>query len=190
MMSSMRLAADESSASSACTGTNAVPSTSPNVRPITLRQKVFGTAHLMSATGPTLSAEADPAAGCRNEQLVRHLLTHCLNEVIAAAMHGNYHIRIERFDFADDLVEIILRRRSQMESAHQCVDLLHAGHCLCLPCRIDNADVTAGADHDEAAILHVEAGCVLVRVLVRDNLSLQLGRREMARIAAKPVLHA
>src|SRR6266480_4775733 len=76
-----------------------------------------------------------------------------------------------------------------METAHDGVNFLHAGHLLRLPHRIDDADVTAGADNDQATILHIEAGRVLVHMLVGHDLSLQLGSYEMAHIAAKTILH-
>ena len=37
-----------------------------------------------------------------------------------------------------------------MEAAHDGVDLLHARDLLRLPDRIDDADMAAGADHDQA----------------------------------------
>jgi|SRR6266508_912759 hypothetical protein len=76
-----------------------------------------------------------------------------------------------------------------METARDGVNFLHAGYLLRLPHRIDDADVTAGADNDQATILDIEAGRVLVHMLVGHDLSLQLGSCKMAHIAAETILH-
>ena len=103
-------------------------------------------------------------------------------------MHRDHHVGIELPDLGDDLLEVVCRRRPEMEAADDRVHLLYAGHLLRLPHRIDDADVTAGADHDEPLAADVEAGRVLVHVLVGHDLSLQLRRRVMAGVAAEPVL--
>ena len=72
------------------------------------------------------------------------------DEVQAAAMHRDDHVGLERLDLADDLLEVVRRRRPEMEAADDGVDLLDAGDFLRLPHRIDDADMAAGADHDEA----------------------------------------
>ena len=86
-------------------------------------------------------------------------------------------------------MEIIIRRRAEVETTHDGVDFLHAGDFLRLSDRIDDADMTAGADHDQTAILHIEASRVLVDMLVGHDLALQLGSGEMAHVAAEAVLH-
>src|SRR5581483_9920635 len=89
----------------------------------------------------------------------------------------------------NDQIEVVGRRGPEMEAAHQRVNLLHARHFLRLPGRIDDADVTAGTDHDEATVFQIETGRVLVHVLVRNDLSQELRRLIVARVAAEPVLH-
>ena len=78
-----------------------------------------------------------------------------------------------------------------MEATDERMHFLDAGDFLRLPDRVDDADMAARGDDDEAAVLHVEAGRVLVGMLVRDDLALQLRRREMGvlgGVAAEPVL--
>src|SRR5262249_28571368 len=66
-----------------------------------------------------------------------------------------------------------------MEAAQERMQLLDAGDLLRLSNSVENAGVAARGDDDETAILHVKAGRVLVRMLIRDDLALQLCRREM-----------
>src|SRR5262249_48192153 len=89
----------------------------------------------------------------------------------------------------DHLSEVVLRRGAEMEAADDGVNLLHARDFLSLTHRIDDADVTARADHDETLVADIEAGRMLVNVLVGHGLSLQLGRGEGSGIAAESVLH-
>src|SRR5215831_7927078 len=117
------------------------------------------------ATGPAKSSAAAriERAGTR---LIRHLRAHGTSEVVAAAMHRDNHVRFELLNLGNDLIEVILGRRPEMEAPNDSMDLLHAGDFLCLPDRIDYADVTARADHHEPAVLDIETGRVLVDVLV------------------------
>ena len=64
------------------------------------------------------------------------------------------------FDLGDDLLEVVGLRRAQMEAADDGVHLLDAGHLLRLPHRVDDADMTAGTDDDQALASQVEAGGV------------------------------
>ena len=57
---------------------------------------------------------------------------------------------LELLDLADHLLEVVGRRRPEMEAADDGVNLLDAGHLLRLPHRIDDADMAAGTDHDQA----------------------------------------
>ena len=90
---------------------------------------------------------------------------------------------------ATTCVEIILRRRSEMETADDGVHLLHARNILRLSHRVDDADMAARADYDETLILHIKAGRVLMDVLVGHDLPLQLRGRVVACIAAETVLN-
>ena len=53
--------------------------------------------------------------------------------------------------------------------------------------RIDDAAMAAGRDDDKAAVLHVEAGGMLVIVLIGNGLSHKFGRHVMRGVAAQPV---
>ena len=112
------------------------------------------------------------------------------DEIQPAAMHRDQHIGLERLDLADDLLEVIGRRRSEMEAADDGVNLLDARDFLGLLHRIDDADMAAGTDHDQTHIPDIEAGRMLVDVLVGNDLALHLRRQVVADIAAEPVLHA
>ncbi len=122
------------------------------------------------------------------DQAVRQMISNGLREVRAAAMHRNDHVRVQFLDLAEHLLDVILRRRTEMEAADQRVDLLHAGNFLRLPRRIDDADMAAGADHHKALVLDVEDGGVFVNVFVRHDLALQFGRCVMRGVAAKAIL--
>src|SRR5262245_38457905 len=134
-------------------------------------------------------SEGQPAAGAGDEELVRHLLPHGLNEVGAAAVHRDDHVGVEPLDLGHHLVEVLSRSRAEVKAANERVHLDYARDLAGLQRRIDDAGMAAPADHHEPAVLDVEAGGVLVKVLVGDELALQLGRREVARIAADPVFH-
>ena len=45
-------------------------------------------------------------------------------------MHRKHELEIELFEFGNHLAQIILRRRSQVKTANQRVDLLDAGNLL------------------------------------------------------------
>src|SRR6516164_11027049 len=78
-----------------------------------------------------------------------------------------------------------------MKATDQRVQFVDAGDLLRLSDGVENADVAARGDDNEAAILHVEAGRVLVGMLIWDDLALQFRRREMRvlrGVAAEPVL--
>ena len=83
-------------------------------------------------------------------------------------------------------LELRIGRRAEMETADQRVNLLHAGDLLRLFRRIHDPDMTAGADDDEPAVLHVKAGRMLVQMLVVDDLADLLGRRVMAALQPRP----
>src|SRR4051794_32906473 len=93
-------------------------------------------------------AEGNPAPGGGDDQVIRHLLAHRLDEVIPAAMHRYDHVRLEFLDLGNDCVDIILRRRTQVKSADDGVHLKDARNFLRLPHRIYDADMAAGADND------------------------------------------
>ena len=94
-------------------------------------------------------------------------------------MHGHHHIGRERLQLGDNLIGIVGRRRSEMEATNQRMQFLDAGDLLRLSDGVENTDVAARGDDNEAAILHVEAGRVLVGMLIWDDLALQFRRREM-----------
>ena len=73
--------------------------------------------HRRDGAGEELAAvaEGDAGAGGGGQHLARQLPLRFLGEIQAAAMHGNQHVRIELADLADDLREIIRRRRPQMK---------------------------------------------------------------------------
>src|SRR5689334_4080113 len=132
--------------------------------------------------------ESDAGARGRRQHLARHLAHRFLCEVEAAAMHGDHDVRIELRDLADNLREIISRCGPKMETAHDGMNLLHARYLHRLPDRIHDADMTAGGNDDKALVLQVEAGRMLVNVLVGYDLAFHLGRQVMARIAPGAVL--
>src|SRR5262249_36995437 len=70
------------------------------------------------------------------------------------------------------------------------VHLLDAGDLPRLLHRVDDAAMAAARDDDEAAPLEVEAGRVLVPVLVRHDPALALGGGEMGGVAPGAVLLA
>src|SRR6516225_9388706 len=53
-------------------------------------------------TAPS-GAKRDAGAGCRQHQLVWRLRAHRLDEVVAAAVHRDVDVRIERLALGDDL---------------------------------------------------------------------------------------
>ena len=84
-------------------------------------------------------------------------------------------VRIELLHLGDDLLEVVGLRRAQMESADDGVHLLDAGHLLRLPHRVDDPDMTAGTDDDQALASQVEAGGVISRCWPRSRRRLPLG---------------
>src|SRR5439155_1666114 len=102
-------------------------------------------------------AERKAAAGGRDQHLVAHLCGRLLHEVEPGAVHRDHYVGVELLDLGDDLGEVILRRRPEMEAADDRVHLLDARDLLRLLDRIDDADMAAGRDHDEAEVAHVEA---------------------------------
>src|SRR5262249_1503465 len=77
------------------------------------------------------------------------------------------------------------------KAADQRMQFLDPGDLLRLPDSVEYADVAARRDDDQATVLHIEARCVLVDMLVRDALALQFRRREMrvpSPVATDPVL--
>ena len=75
-----------------------------------------------------------------------------------------------------------------MEAADNRVNLLNARHFLRLAHGVHDPGMAAGGDHDEALSLDVEAGGVLVHVLIRHNLPLQFGSRIVAVVTASGFL--
>src|SRR6266571_4789725 len=62
-----------------------------------------------------------------------------------------------------------------MHAAQHGMQLADTRHFHCLACGVDHAGVSAGSDHHQAAVLHVEAGAVLVEVLVGYEFAAGLG---------------
>src|SRR5688572_4233820 len=67
-------------------------STEPSPSAATLRRKPLLSFIVAPRSLLRSGAEREPAAGRRNEELVRHLLPHGLNEIVTAAMHRDDHI--------------------------------------------------------------------------------------------------
>src|SRR5712671_4102252 len=137
---------------------------------------------------PESGAEADSSAGRRCQNFARHLPLRLLGKVQPAAMHRNEDVRVQLADLTYDLREIIRRRRPQVKAAHDGMYLLNAGYFHRLAHGIHDTDVTAGADHDETLVLQIEAGCVLMDVLIGHDLALHLRRQIVAGVASGAVL--
>ena len=105
-------------------------------------------------------------------------------------MHGDEHVGLQLLDLGDHLLEILGRRGSEMEAADDRMHFLDSGDLLCLPHGIDNADMTTGAGHHQALAPDIEAGRVLMHVLVWHHFSLQLGRGVVTVFAARAFLSA
>src|SRR5262249_23738510 len=69
--------------------------------------------------------ESEARASRRLDELVRHGLAHRAGEIVTTAMHRDDHVRIERFDFADHLLEVCVGRRPEMKTTDKRVHLLH-----------------------------------------------------------------
>jgi hypothetical protein len=102
--------------------------------------------------GNLLGREWKAAAGSAKHQLFRHLLLGEIDEVLAAAMHRKDVLEIELFEFVHHLAQIIPRRRSQVKTANQRVDLLDAGILLRASKCVDDAGMPARGDDDQPAI--------------------------------------
>ena len=70
--------------------------------------------------------------------------------------------RVKLFEFCHHLGQVIIRRRRQMESAHQSVDLVNSGYFLHAQQRVDDTSVATRANHYEPAITKSEASGVLI----------------------------
>src|SRR5258708_11068246 len=134
------------------------------------------------------NAKRDAGAGGRGQNLAGHLPLRFLGEVEPAAMHRNQDVRIQLADLAYNLSEVIRRGRPEVEAAHDRVDLLDARYFHRLPDGIDDADVAARTDNDETLILQIEAGGVLMDVLIGHDLAFHFGRQIVARVATGALL--
>src|SRR5260370_42589551 len=94
-------------------------------------------------------------------------------------MHREDVFDIELLQSGHHRTQILVRRRSQVETADQRIDFLDTGDLLRVSERIDDAGMPAGADYDEAAIAQPEAGGVLMPMLVGPRLSGELVLGEM-----------
>ncbi|UCF54133.1 MAG: DUF4118 domain-containing protein [Bradyrhizobium sp.] len=117
-------------------------------------------------------AEGDTGAGGRGQDLARHLPLRLLGEVQAAAMHRDQNIRVQLADLADDLRQIIGRRGSEVEAAHDGVDLVDTRHLHRLPLYSFRVD-----DPQEA----VDLLLFLIVSMVSSNLASRL-RQETERL--------
>src|SRR3984957_16529149 len=132
--------------------------------------------------------EADPGAGRRGQNLARHLPLRFQREIQSAAMHGNENVRAQFGNLADDLRQIIRRRRPEVETAHDRVNFRNTRYFHRLPHGIDDADMAAGADDDQTLVLQIEARRVLVNMLIRHDLAFHFRGQIMARIASGAIL--
>src|SRR6476469_5269241 len=89
---------------------------------------------------PGSDSEANSGAGGRCQNPPRHLALRFLGEIQPAAMHGNHDIGIQLGDLADDLREIIRRRRPEVEAAHDRVNPLDPRYFHRLAHRIHDTD--------------------------------------------------
>ena len=85
---------------------------------------------------------------------------------------GIMHVRIQHLQLGDGLLQIGLVRRKEVEAADDRVHLAHARDLHRLSRRVDDAAMAARGNHDQAAVLQVEAGRVLAEMLVGDRLAL------------------
>src|SRR5262245_66136518 len=129
------------------------PSTTPPTKAASSRRQLIGTTPGLSC------AKGQAGAGRWLYELVWHRFANGADEVVAAAMHRDDDIGIEGLDLADHLLDVIVGRCPEMETADQSVHLLHARHFLRLLRRIDDAYVANGAQHHEAAILRKHVAC-------------------------------
>src|SRR5260370_7842558 len=75
-----------------------------------------------------------------------------------------------------------------MKAAHDGMYLFNARYFHRLPHGIHDADMAAGADDDEALVLQIEAGGVLMDVLIRHDLAFHFGWEIVARGASGAAL--
>src|ERR1700676_1905186 len=75
-----------------------------------------------------------------------------------------------------------------MKAAHDGVDFLNARYFHRLTHGIHDADMAAGADDNEALVLQIETGGVLMDVLVGHDLALHFGRQVVAPLTTGPPL--
>ena len=95
-------------------------------------------------------AERQAAAGRGDQHLVAHLAVASCTKFSPLQCMGMTTSGSSAFTSADHLLEVIGRRGTEMEAADDGVHLLDARDLLRLPHRIDDADMAAGADDDEA----------------------------------------
>src|SRR5712671_2393154 len=77
-----------------------------------------------------LRAEDQAATRRRVDDVARHLIAGLEQEVQPAAMHRNKNVRLKLLELGDHLLEIVLRRRPQMEATKNRVHLLDTGNLL------------------------------------------------------------
>lgn len=123
--------------------------------------------------------ERETTAVRAGNQFLGHFLLHQLDEIAAAAVHRDHVVDVELLQFGNDLRQVRLLRRRQVETAAQRVYLLDPGHRLRALQRVDDPAVAARCDDDEPSIPDHEAGGVLMQVLIRHRCARQFLRREM-----------
>jgi hypothetical protein len=146
-----------------------------------------------SSAGSQSRAEIKPRRRRRQQQLVRHDLVDRIDEGLPTAVHRHDNVGRERLQLGDDLIGVFRCCRAKVEAADQRMQFVDAGDLLGLPDGVKNAHVAARCDHDEASVLHVEAGGVFVGMLIGDDLALKFSRRKvriLRGVAAEPVLDA
>ena len=62
-------------------------------------------------------AEREAGSDVGRHQLARHASAHGVDKVCAGAVHGDDDVRFERFELGHRLVDVVLRRGDEMESA-------------------------------------------------------------------------
>src|SRR5271170_4351383 len=80
--------------------------------------------------------ESEAAAGAAEHQHFRYLLLGQGKEILAAAVHRQHMLEVERLEFRHHLPEVIVRRRSEVETADEGVDLVNARDLLSAPQRV------------------------------------------------------
>src|SRR5208282_6536071 len=100
--------------------------------------------------------ESEAAAGAAEHQHFRYLLLGQGEEILAAVMHRQHMLEVERLELRHHPLEVIVRRRSEVEAANERVDLVNARDLPRAAQRVDDAGVTAGGDHHEPSIAEPE----------------------------------